>query len=89
MVDGNYTYCGDLFVMFKNIESPRCTPGTKSVQVILLQTSKLREKEIRFLVTRGSGCGEGKLDEGNQNVLTSSYKINKYQGHNVQHDKYN
>ena len=31
MVDGNYTYCGDLFVMFKNIESPRCTPGTKSV----------------------------------------------------------
>ena len=28
----------------------------------------------------------GQLDEGSQNVQTSSYKINKYLGCNVQHD---
>ena len=33
--------------------------------------------------------GEGELDESNQNVQTFSYKINKYQGYKVQHDKYN
>ena len=32
---------------------------------------------------------EGELDKGSQNVKTSSYKINKYSGCNVQHDKYN
>ena len=29
------------------------------------------------------------LDESNQNVQTSSYKIHKYKGSNAQHDKYN
>ena len=29
------------------------------------------------------------LNEGSQKVQTSSYKINKSQGCNVQHDKYN
>ena len=33
--------------------------------------------------------GEGELDEGSQKVQTSSYRINKYLGYNVQHDKYN
>ena len=40
------------------------------------------------MVTRGGGCGEGKLEEGSQKVQTSRYKINKYQGCNVQHDGY-
>ena len=30
----------------------------------------------------------GKLDEGSKNVQNSNYKTNKYQGCNVQHDKY-
>ena len=47
------------------------------------------EKEIRFVVTKGMGLGEGELEEGGQKVQTSSYKINKYWGCNVQHDKYN
>ena len=34
--------------------------------------NKLIEKRIRFVVTRG---GEGELDEGGQNVQTSSYNI--------------
>ena len=41
------------------------------------------------MVTRGGGLGEGELDEGGQKVQTSSYKINKHYGCNVQHDKYN
>ena len=32
---------------------------------------------------------EGELDEGSQNVQAFSYKVNKYQGCNVQHDKHN
>ena len=35
------------------------------------------------------GGGGGEMDEGNQKVQTPSYKINKYQGCNVQHHKYN
>ena len=35
------------------------------------------------------GVQRGTLDEGIQRVQTSSYKINKYQGCNTQHDKYN
>ena len=42
------------------------------------ETNKLIEKEIRFVVTRGSGEGKGELDEGGQEVQSSSYKINKY-----------
>ena len=40
------------------------------------------------MVTRGRECGEVKLDEGSQNVQTSSYEINKNQGCNVQQDNY-
>ena len=36
-----------------------------------------------------AGVGLWELDEGTQRVQTSSYKINKYEGCNVQHDKYN
>ena len=42
------------------------------------KTNKLREKEIRCVVTRGRSQGEGELDEGGQRVQTSSYKINMY-----------
>ena len=30
------------------------------------------------------GLGKGELDESSQNVQTSSYKINTYEGYNVQ-----
>ena len=40
------------------------------------------------MVSRGEELGERKLDDG-QKVQNSSYKINKYQRCNVQHDKYN
>ena len=41
------------------------------------------------MVTRGGACGERKLDEDGQKVKTSSFKINKYWGCNIQHDEYN
>lgn len=47
------------------------------------------EKETRFMVTRGRGWGEGEMEEGGQKVKISHHKINKYQGYNIQHDKYN
>ena len=40
------------------------------------------------MVTWG-GVEEGELDKASQKVKTSSYKINKYSGCNVQCDKYN
>lgn len=42
---------------------------------------------IRFVVITGGDLGrEEKLEDGGQNEQTSSCKINKYWGHNVQHD---
>lgn len=32
--------------------------------------------------------GKGELDEGSKKVQNFSYITNKYQGYNVQHDKY-
>ena len=46
--------------------------------ILQKETNKLIEKEMRFVVTRGEGEGEEKLDEGSQNVQTSSNKINMY-----------
>ena len=57
--------------------------------ILQKQNKQLIEKGIRFVVTRGGAWGEGEFDEGSQKVQTSSNKINKYQGCNIQHDKYN
>lgn len=38
------------------------------------KNNKVIEKEIRSVVTRGKGLGEGKLSEGGQMILTSNYK---------------
>ena len=73
--DGNQTYHGEHFVIYKNTESPYVL-GTN----IVLQANytskinKLIEKEITFVVTRGKGQGEGELDEGSQRVQSSSSK---------------
>lgn len=53
------------------------------------KTNKLPEKEIILAVTRGGESGKAKLDEGDQKVQTSNYKINKYYKHNVHHDIHN
>ena len=49
-------------------------PPKKSHSLVCMEI----EKEMRFVVIRGEGEGEGKLDEGSQNVQTSSNKINMY-----------
>ena len=41
-------------------------------------TNKLKEKEIRFVVTEVGEWEEGELDEGSQKTQTTSYKTNKY-----------
>ena len=55
-----------------------CNRNQHSVIDQLYFRNKLIEKEIRFVITRGQGWGEGELDEGSQEVQTLSYKINKY-----------
>ena len=62
---------------------------------------QLLEKEILLFVTiwidlesimlsevsqTGGGWGKWELDEGDQQAQTFSYKVNKYNGYNVQHD---
>ena len=90
VTDQNQAYCGDHFEMYRNIESLCCVTGTNSVVGQLYfknkQTKELIEKDVKFVVTRGRGQGEGKLDEGSKEVQISSYKC---QGCHVQHDKYN
>ena len=51
-----------------------------------LKKKKLIEKEIRFVVTRGEGCGVGESDEDGQKTQTFNYKINKHWRYNLEHD---
>ena len=59
-----------------------CAPGTNILFIGQLyfkkQANRLIEKEIRFVVTRGGVWGKEELDEGSQEVQTSSYKITKH-----------
>ena len=45
---------------------------------MILQNQINKEKEIRFVVTRGRRWKKGGMYEGTQKVQTSSYKTNKY-----------
>ena len=51
------------------------------------KTTKLKEKDIRFVFTRDRGCGRRNY-EGGQKVHTSSYKISHDWRYNVQHGDY-
>ena len=55
MTDCNQTYSSEYFEMYRNIESLCCVPGAKCFRMIILQKEtdqKLKEKEIKFVVTR-------------------------------------
>ena len=54
----------------------------------LKKKKKNSEKEIRFAVTRGRKWEKEVLEEGDPKVHTSSYEVSKYEGYNVQHEKY-
>ena len=43
---------------------------------------------MRFVVTTDGGQGKGELDQSGQKGQTSGYKINMYQGYNVQEGDY-
>ena len=50
--------------------------------------NKLIDTEHRSVVAKGGRWGLGEMGEGSQKVYTSSYKINKSWGCNIQHDNY-
>ena len=76
VTDGNQTDGGDHFEMYGTVDSLFFVSGTNKLLKVnyISKTNKLIEKEIRFLVTRAWGQGEGKLDKSNQKVQTSGYK---------------
>ena len=85
VTDGNQTYRGDHFIMYRNIKSLCCVTGTnRDLEVDYIHKQKKSGKESRFVVTRSEGWWEGKLNEGGQKAQTLSYKINMYQGCNIQ-----
>ena len=49
------------------------------------QKTKLINKENRLVVVRGRGQRVSKIGEGDPKAQTSSYKISKSWGYNVQH----
>ena len=53
VTDGNLTYCGGHFEMYRNIKSLCYIPLTNTVQKVKYtsKTNKFIEKEIRFLST--------------------------------------
>ena len=78
--------------MQRNIKSLCCITGTNSVVgQLYLKNKKTRRKRDQISGYQIQGWGEEgrELDEDSQNIKTSGYKINKYQGYNVKHDKYN
>ena len=90
VTDGNYTYHWDHFEIYKNIESLCCKLGTVQVNYTSKTNKEKQRKTDQSFGTRGSGgWEERKLYEDSQKVQISSYKINKYQRYNAQHDKYN
>ena len=50
--------------------------------------TKLIKTDNRLVVARHRGKGEGEINEGDWKVQTSSYKIDKVWGCNIQHDGY-
>ena len=88
MTDENYAYHGHHFKMYRNIESLCCVQGNNiACRSITLQKQTHRKRD-QICSTRGKRWRDEKLGKGGQNVQTSSLKINKYQGNNVQ-PKYN
>ena len=91
LTGGSQTYHGDHFAMHRNIKLLFGVSGTYIVVGQLYfknkQASKLKEKEIRFVVTRGRGRHWWELDEGSHNSY--SFKKNTRDVTNIQHDKYN
>lgn len=41
----------------------------------------LKNKDIRFVVTRGGECDKGDLDKGSQKAQTASYEYLRYNVH--------
>ena len=60
MRDGNHTYCDDhlkcIEISIYNVEKQQLTAFEINY---ISKTNKLIDKEIRFVVTRGRGMGEG------------------------------
>ena len=57
--DGNYNYHSDHFVTYRNSESLCSITRTNTVWEVnyTSKSNKLKEKEIRFVVSRGRGSG--------------------------------
>ena len=55
VTDGNQTYHGDHFEMYRNSKSLYCVPGTNIALEVnyTSKTNKLIAKEISFVITRG------------------------------------
>ena len=85
MTSGKQTYRSEHFEMYRNIKSLCCVTGTNRVVGQFYFKNKQTHRK------RDQICGyqKAELDEGSQKVQTSNYRINNYQGCNVQHDKYN
>ena len=65
--------------MYRKIKLPYFTTETKVTLWVnyTSKTNKLIEKDVLCVVTRGSVWEEVELDEGNQKVQISNYKISR------------
>ena len=95
VIGGNQTYHGGHFVMYRNIKSLCCIPGTTIVlqDTYTSKTNKQTNKQThrkRDQIYGYQRCGVG--CRGNLMKAVKRYKLqkmNKYQGSSVQNDKYN
>ena len=55
----------------------------------MLQNKWTQRNRDQICGYQRQGKSEGEFDERSQNIPTSSYKINKYYGYNIQQDKHN
>ena len=73
--------------MYKNTESLCCLDTNIVLQVNYALNTKKQTHRSDLWLPEVVGLGEGELDEGRQQVQTSSYKMNKDWGCDVQYDK--
>ena len=82
VTDGNQTYRGDHFEMYRNIKLLCCVIGTNTLLQVncISNTNTQTQERDQVCGYQRRGQGKRELDEGSQKVQTSSYKTDNYSG---------
>ena len=85
--DGNQSWSGGHFEMNRNIESLCRVPGITQYFVPIILQKQAQNNRSDFQLLQAIGRERGNCMKGVK-CTASTFQMNKYQGHNVQQNKY-